>query len=389
MAMGPDNSSRSIFWANDFPPVTSGIATFFVNICRHLPANSVEVIAPQMEETAEVDEALPYPVRRLKLPVGESGSAKLFKTFLTFWYALIESLLRRPARHHCGQVLSSGIAGLLCKKLLGVPYIVYVYGSETVRLGSSGLARRLMHAVMNNSDRVIANSQVTAEEFIAFGTDADHIQVIYPGVDATRFNLDLPDQIMIERYGLQGKKVLLTVARLDERKGHDTVIRALGMLAQEEPNLIYLVPSIGREEERLRQLVQELKLEDRVQFLGLIPNEDLPKLYNVCDIYIMPNRVTTESALAGDIEGFGIAFVEAGACGKPVIACRSGGAVEAVLDDETGLLVEPGSDEAVADAIRRLLHDSDLTTRLGAAGRNRVETTFDWPILSAQLERWV
>ena len=121
----------------------------------------------------------------------------------------------------------------------------------------------------------------------------------------------------------------------------------------------------------------------------MIPTEDLPKLYNLCDIYVMPNRVTTASALAGDIEGFGIAFVEAGACGKPVIACRSGGAVEAVLDEETGLLVEPGSDEAVADAIRRLLHDPDLARRLGTTGRQRVETDFDWPILSAQLACWL
>lgn len=384
-----DPSSKAVFWANDFPPVTSGIATFFENICRHLPVDRVEIIAPRMAGTDEVDEALPYRVRRLNLPVGESGRAKLLKTLLTLWYALLETLFRRPGRHHCGQVLSSGIAGLLCKKLFGAPYIVYVYGSETVRLGGSGIARRLMHAVMNNSDRVIANSRVTADEFIAFGTDAGHIEVIYPGVDADRFRPETPDKPMVERYGLQGKKALLTVARLDERKGHDTVIRALKLLAGEAPDLVYLIPSIGREEARLRALVQELDLEDRVQFLGLIPNEDLPRLYNICDIYVMPNRVTTDSALAGDIEGFGIAFVEAGACGKPVIACRSGGAVEAVLDEETGLLVEPGSDEAVAAAIRRLLNDADLAKRLGEAGRRRVETNFDWPILSAQLEKWL
>ncbi|HIG45410.1 MAG TPA: glycosyltransferase family 4 protein [candidate division Zixibacteria bacterium] len=384
-----NSTSHSIFWANDFPPVTSGIATFFVNICRHLPADRVEVIAPRMEGTDEVDGALPYPVRRLNLPVGESVNAKLFKTVLTLWYGLLESLFRRPARHHCGQVVSSGIAGLLYKKLFGIPYVVYVYGSETVRLGTSNLFRRLMHAILNNSEKVIAISRVTADEFIAFGTDSVHIQVVYPGVDANRFRPDTPDQSVIERFGLHNKKVLLTVARLDERKGHDTVIRALGMLAEEVPELVYLIPSIGREEERLRRLVQESGLKDRVQFLGLFPDEDLPKLYNVCDIYVMPNRVTTASALAGDIEGFGIAFVEAGACGKPVIACRSGGAVEAVLDEETGLLVEPGSDEAVVTAIRRLLHDPDLAKRLGEAGRRRVETTFDWPILSAQLERWL
>ena len=378
--------ARTILWANDFPPVTSGIATFFVNIWRNLPSERVLVIAPEVPDAQTVDRALPFTVRRLRLPVGETGMAKGVKTLLTVFYCFFISLFRRPARHHCGQVLSSGIAGWLCKKVLRIPYVVYVYGSETVRLGG-GFSSSLMRMILHESEVVVANSEYTAEEFISFGIPQAHIQVIYPGVDPEHFHPTDPDPALVEQYSLADKQVLLTVARLDERKGHDVVIRALAILAEDYPDLMYLVPSKGREEPRLRQLTGELGLDERVQFLGFVADEDLPDLYNLCDIYVMPNRITQETELAGDVEGFGIAFIEAGACAKPVVAGRSGGAVEAVADGETGLLVDtPDSPEAVADTIRRLLQDTDLCRQLGQAGRKRVEERYDWRLLARQVE---
>lgn len=375
---------RSILWANDFPPVTSGIATFFVNIWRRLPSDRVMVIAPRMPGDVEIDRALPFPVRRIALPLGENRPAKAIKTVLTILHCLLVSVFRRPAKHHCGQVLSSGIAGWLCKKLFGVPYVVYVYGSETVRF-HRGCSRRLMRAVLRESDLVIANSAYTASEFERFGVASGRLRVIYPGVDTARFRPAPPDPALIDRWGLDGKRVLLTIARLDERKGHDAVIRSLAALANDMPDLVYLIGGRGREENRLRRLTQNLGLDDRVIFTGYVPDEDLPKYYNLCDVFVMPNRVTTQTALTGDIEGFGISFIEAGACGKPVVAGRSGGAVEAVVDGETGLLVDPESPDAVVDAIRRLLADPALAHRLGQAGRQRVETAYDWRDLAKQV----
>lgn len=378
--------SRSILWVNDFPPVTSGIATYFVNIWRYLPSDRVVVIAPKMPGTAEIDRSLPFTVQRLTFPLGETGRAKGLKTLLTVIYCFMISLTQRPSRHHCGQVLSSGIAGLICKKLLRIPYVVYVYGSETIRLGTSGLSRWLMRTILCESDWVIANSAYTAEEFRTFGVDEDRLRVIYPGVDPERFRPADPDGPLIERYGLEGKRVLLTVARLDERKGHDTVIHALASLMEDIPDLVYLIAGKGREEARLRQLSIDMGVGERVLFAGYVPDEDLPDYYNLCDIFVMPNRVTTDTVLAGDIEGFGITFVEAGACGKPVIAGRSGGAVEAVVDGETGLLVDSRSPEAVAEAIRCLLQDRTLADRLGEAGRRRIEAVYDWRLLAKQVE---
>lgn len=378
--------SRSVLWANDFPPTTSGIATFFVNIWRNLPPEKVLVIAPRVPESKKVDQSLPFTVWRLNLPTGESGLSKGLKTLFTVFYCFAISLVQRPERHHCGQVFSSGIAGWLCRKCLRIPYVVYVYGSETVRLGSGGLSERLMRRVLNDCEVVVANSQYTAQEFISFGISPEHIKVIYPGVDPDYFVPADPNPELLDRYGLAGKRALLTVARLDERKGHDVVIRALGILSHEFPDLVYLIPSRGREEPRLRSLTRELNLDERIQFLGFVPDEELPNLYNLCDIYVMPNRVTRETVLAGDVEGFGIAFIEASSCAKPVVAGRSGGAVEAVADGETGILVDaPDSPEAVAEALRKLLSDPDLCQRLGKAGRVRVTEKYDWRLLARQV----
>ena len=294
--------------------------------------------------------------------------------------------LDRPSRFHCGQVLSSGVPGWVCKRLFGVPYVVYVYGSESARLGR-GLQGWLMRRALEECDRVVANSDATSAEFRTFGVPEARIVRVYPGVDPHRFRPGPKDPEGVRRYGLEGKRVLLTVARLDQRKGHDVVIRALGRLRETHPDLVYLIAGMGREEARLRSLAESLQVKDRVRFAGFVPESDLPSVYNLCEVFVMPNRVTEGTRLEGDVEGFGISFVEAGACGKPVVAGRSGGAGEAVLEGTTGLLVDPRSESEVAEAIGRLLENPQEARRLGEAGRCRAESMFDWDHLVRDIER--
>lgn len=373
----------SILFANDFPPVTSGIATFFYQTWRLLPPDRTEICAPMAPGSEKIDSAYPIAVHRLPIPLGESLQAKAVKSFIPFLWTLQRALDRTPDRFHCGQVFSSGVLGYACKKWFGLPYVVYVYGSETARLAGSSRSRDLMSAVLGEADRVITNSDSTTREFVSFGVDADRVERVYPGVDPRVFTPEAPDAIWTDKLDLHGKRVILTVARLDQRKGHDTVLRALARLPSD---VIYLIPSRGREEDRLRALAAELNVQDRVRFLGFVPDADLPKLYNLCDLHVMPNRVTEGTELEGDIEGFGISHVEAGACEKPAIAGRSGGSVEAVLDGKTGLLVDPTSDEEVANAIDRLLNDDQLAHRLGKAARERILVELDWRVLAKQIE---
>jgi len=375
--------SHSLLIANDFPPVTSGIATVFYEIWRRLPPDQTRVLAPMMPNTQQIDANCPMPLTRIRLPLGESGTSKLFKTARTLQWALLHGLVDRPRRIHCGQVFSSGIAGLFCKKLYGIPYVTWVYGSETARLAQGGKSAALMRAVLDESEWVVTNSNMTSDEFISFNVPKEKIRRVYPGVDPERFSPRPKDQTWIDRLKIHDKRVLLTVARLDQRKGHDKVLHAMPQLPQD---VVYLIGGTGREESRLRQITADLNLEDRVHFLGFVPDEDLPTLYNLCDVFVMPNRVTEGTALAGDIEGFGITFIEAGACEKPVIAGRSGGAVEAVMDGKTGILVDPTSDQEIANAILQFLNDPQLANQMGQQARKRIQKELDWRILTKLVE---
>lgn len=373
----------SLLIANDFPPVTSGIATAFGELWRRVPPDRARIIAPKMPCAEAIDAAYPIPIRRIHLPLGETTRAKLGKTAITALHLLIHSLKDRPVRIHCGQVFSSGLAGLLCKRLYGIPYTVWVYGSETARLAQSGLAAHLMRRILSESEWVIANSNATADEFRTFGVPDAQLRRIYPGVDPDRFAPAPPDPARIAALHLENNRILLTIARLDRRKGHDMVIRALPRLPDD---VVYLIGGKGREEPRLRQLAADLNLTHRVHFLGFVPDGDLPALYNLCDVFVMPNRITEGTTLAGDVEGFGISFIEAGACEKPVVAGRSGGAIEAVLHEQTGLLVDPTSETDIACAISRLLDNPEFARRLGRQARQRILREFDWRILAGQVE---
>jgi len=377
---------RALLIANDFPPITSGIATDFYQLWKRVPPDEVMVIAPRIMGDRTFDAKQAFPVMRLWLPLSEHRLAKAVKSLTTVGYALFWGMKVRPAKLHCGQVLSSGIAGVLCKKLFRMPFVVYVYGSETVRLGRNKIMANLMHRVLRESQWVVSNSDFTSQEFEMFGVPREKIRRIYPGVDTNHFHPASKDPSLVQKFDLEGKVVLLTVARLDQRKGHDKVMEALSHLGESARNFLYLIVGKGREEGRLRDLASRLGIQERVVFMGYVPDDELPKYYNLCDIFVMPNRETEGTALAGDVEGFGISFVEAAACGKPVIAGRSGGAREAVIDGTTGLLVNPLSVREIAEALEYLANGPEFAATLGKQGRERAERSFDWELLAKQIE---
>jgi phosphatidylinositol alpha-1,6-mannosyltransferase len=237
----------------------------------------------------------------------------------------------------------------------------------------------LMKKIIHEADELVTNSEFTTQEFIRWGISRGKIIKIVPGVDCSLFYPHEKPSNLLERYHLQNKKVIMTVGRLDERKGHDVVIRAMTHLTKRFPELVYIIVGKGREEERLTKLTKDLNLNDSIIFTGFVGDELLRDYYNLCDIFVLPNRETEQNEqLRGDYEGFGIVFLEASACGKPVIAGNSGGSGEAVANGITGILIDPKSEEAVAQAIERILTDKEYAERLGKAGRQRAEKEFDW-----------
>src|SRR5437773_1079083 len=159
-----------------------------------------------------------------------------------------------------------------------------------------------------------------------------------------------------------------------QHKGMDTVIAALPAILARAPDVRYAVAGTGPDRERLEQLAHKLGLGDRVRFLGGVSDRELPALYNLASVYVGASRRAERLG----VEGFGIALVEASACGRPVVAGNSGGIPDAVRDGETGFLVPPEEPAAFADAICRLLADPAAAQRMGQNGRRAVETYFNW-----------
>jgi glycosyltransferase involved in cell wall biosynthesis len=224
--------------------------------------------------------------------------------------------------------------------------------------------RPLFNSLLGRSRPLITITQAMAARLTALGMPPP--LVVLPGTDPTRFT---------PAGEPPADPTLLTVSRLVSRKGIDTVLQALPAVLSEFPTLRYRIAGEGPEREPLEALAHRLGVDRAAEFLGFVPDEELPDLYRGATVFVMPSREEVKQA---SIEGFGIVYLEASASGLPVIAARSGGALEAVLHEETGLLISPDNPNQLAAATGRLLGDPLLARHFGHAGRRWVEGEMNW-----------
>ncbi|GAI21718.1 unnamed protein product, partial [marine sediment metagenome] len=256
-----------------------------------------------------------------------------------------------------------------------MPYCILVHGSDLKYSSRSKIDAFISSKILKNASMILVNSKYTKDRVLEKGYKRSKIKVLNPGVDTKIFQPNIDTHKIKERYKLFNRRIVLTVARLVPRKGHEIVIKAIPEVIKHIPNLVYIIAGTGEEESRLKEMVDKLKIRAHVIFTGFMEKELLPQLYNACDIFVMPSYERQEF---GDFEGFGIAFLEANACEKPVIGGRSGGIEDAVVDGETGLLVDSHNVSEIIDAVVRLLKNRDLAEKLGQNGRDRVEKKLSW-----------
>jgi phosphatidylinositol alpha-1,6-mannosyltransferase len=231
-----------------------------------------------------------------------------------------------------------------------------------------------MRFTYRHADHVVANSEFTRDELIKLGVMPDSITLIYPGVDIGRFRPDLPCDDLKGAIGLTAsQKLILSVGRLSRRKGFDMVIRSLPELLRKGVDVRYALIGVGEDWDYLANLAREMGVSDRVHMLGHVPPEDLPRWYNACDVFAMPNR-----EINGDTEGFGMVFIEAAACGRPSIAGSVGGTGAAVLDGVTGYRVNGAERGEVESTLLKTLVDADRNRSLGALALDRARREFGW-----------
>jgi len=207
--------------------------------------------------------------------------------------------------------------------------------------------------------------------------------VLYPGADVERFRPDLETRDIRAALGIGDRPLAVCVSRLVARKGQDVLIRAMPAIRARVPDAALLIVGGGPDEDRLRSMAAG---SNDVFFSGQVGEDDLPRYYAVGDVFAMPCR----TRLGGlEVEGWGNVFIEAAACGKPVVVGDSGGAREALVDGETGILVDGARVEAVADAVASLLADPERAAAMGTAGRARVLRSHRWPDIAAELAVWL
>lgn len=341
-----------------FPPAIGGSAVLFGEIYSRLGSTPVAVISDGIE-MVEYGSGIRAPRalwRYLRLAFRLRASAGA-KTMI-----------------HCGRALPEGVAAWLCKLSGGPRYASWAHGEDIASALTSRELTWLMRMVLAGADVIFANSVNTSDMLRDLGVPADRIEIVYPGVDTLRFRPDIDATEVRRQIAPHDETVLLSVGRLQTRKGHDLMIQAVGQLTREGHRALrYVIIGDGSERPRLDALVDHCGVREYVTFVGEMPAPLLPHYYAACDIFVLPNRVEQ-----GDVEGFGIVFLEAAASGRPTVGGRSGGVPEAVADGETGLLVS-GTDVAeLAATIARLMESETLRRRLGDAGRIRTVREFAW-----------
>ena len=368
---------RSLLLATSFPPAVGGIETLLYQTSRRL-ARPPLVVAPNPGTAPDLQV---WQVRTT--PHSLPGAIGYRATWLlhpslhylaTFWRTAVAAARTvLPEVVQCGHVYLAPLAWLVARRLR-CPFIAYAYGQEVWRdgrpMGLAPLDRLLRGRALASADAVLSLGGFTSRLLHDWGVSPSRIVRVPFGAE--------PRPATPPPKGT----TLLSVCRLVPRKGVDTVIRALPAVMRSVPTVQYRVVGSGPDESRLRDLAAAEGVADRIQLLGGLDDEALAREYQRCALFVLPSRCTPD----GELEGLGLVYFEAAAWGRPVLAGRSGGEVDAVEDHVTGRLVDGTSVATVAEALVEMLADQARLRAMGVAGRRRVETTHNWSRAAATVD---
>jgi phosphatidylinositol alpha-1,6-mannosyltransferase len=357
-----------------FLPTKGGTAVWAAEVYKRLGGKEIHIVTAEVPGAQVVDAVHPNTIHRLDLrrvPWLRPESLAMYARF--FFKSMALALSHRFDAVHAFRALPEGLVAWAVARLTFRPVVLYAHGEELTTWGRGGKYKAMRFALCH-ADRVIANSEHTRDTLLDMGVDAMRITVIYPGVDVSVFMPGLDVSGLREGRGIRpDEKLVFSVGRLSRRKGFDQMIRAVAQLHAEGIPVRYVIAGIGEDADYLDGLIAEHNVQAVVHRIGAVSEADLPRWMNACDVFAMPNR-----DIDGDNEGFGMVFIEAGACGKPILAGDAGGTGAAVLDGLTGLRVDGTSIKAVADGLIRLLSGKDDVKDMGRSGWKRVQTEFAW-----------
>jgi phosphatidylinositol alpha-1,6-mannosyltransferase len=367
---------RTLVVTNDFPPRVGGIQRTLESLCRSLPAERVSVVAPSSVGSEAFDRSAAFDIVR------ERGR------FVWPTPGFADRLHGEIERSGADVVLFGDAfpLALVGSQLAsrGTPYVVLAHGFD-YWLSTVPIAHGAMKLMTSHASRVAGCSEFISRRVRTAVPRGVPVSVLHPGADVERFRPDLPTADIREKHGLGDRPLVVCVSRLVPRKGQDVLIRSMRAIQRRVPEAGLLIVGSGPYERKLRSLAERAPTRS-VSFAGEVTERDLPRYYAAGDVFAMPCR-TRMGGL--EVEGWGNVFIEAAACERPVVVGDSGGSREALVHGETGLLVDGSDVDGVADAIAGLLEDPAYASRLGKAGRARVEREHTWPRVAERLAGWL
>ena len=360
---------------NDLGPRAGGIESFVLGLLERVEKNSVVILSSTQKNHTEFDRNLfdkygAIVIRdRSKILLPTPRVSKKAKKILaeyqatTIWFGAAAPL------------------ALMASKLrkAGAKNIVALTHGHEVWWAKLPIFRSAIAKIAREVDFLTYLGDFTRNSMLPAISDKSKLVKIAPGIDIEHFSPSEVDLTLIEKYRLENRRVIVSVGRLVHRKGQDKLIEALPAILKRYPNTVLLLVGEGPIKSMLEKLIRHHGLENNVIFTGRIQFNDLPKYIQLGEIFAMPSR---DRFFGLEVEGLGIVYLEASACGVPVIVGRSGGAPDAVIENQTGLIVDGTNSNEISDAVCKLLADPKLAKQMGQNGRNWVIDNWQWKIWS-------
>jgi phosphatidylinositol alpha-1,6-mannosyltransferase len=385
-----------LFVANIFAPIRGGSATVYETLARLGAPGEMAVLTAwrhygtgqEIQGWDQYDANARYPVTRLELlrprvmprPANKLVSAwRYLVTDIPIALRVAVSALRLVRRHGIevvciGELASGAWIGEFLRRVVGTRLVFYIHGEEITTRHTHGKFGGGRRRALQGADAIVAVSRFTVNALrTEFDVDPAKIHLIPNGVDTRRFSPALDDGRFRARFDLGDHPIVLCVGRLVARKGFDRTIQAWPQVLAGVPDARLVIVGEGDQAAELQRLADDAGVRDTVKLVGPLSDGDLVAAYRAATIFAMPNRTLPD----GDTEGFGLVFLEANACGRAVVGGRAGGAVEAVIDGQTGLLVDGNQPGEIAEALVRLLTDHALRHRMEQAGLEHARCN-DW-----------
>ena len=374
MGLAVYSEKKVLLVTNDLGPRAGGIETFILGLIEGLPKNSLVIYTSSQNGQAPFDAQL---LEKFGAIVIRDRAKILLPT-----PRITRKAVRILKQYKIQNVWFGAAAplGFMASQLRngGATNIVALSHGHEVWWAKIPVLKQILQKIIKDIDKLGYLGEFTKNEISKATTEVNKLVQIAPGIDTNHFQPKKPNPNLVSKYQLEGRRVIVCVARLVHRKGQDQLIKALPAVLKKHPDAILLIVGQGPIEQMLRNSARQLAVTHKVIFTGRVPHADLADYISLGEVFAMPVR----SRFYGfEVEGLGISYLEASACGLPVVVGKSGGAVDAVIDQVTGLLVDGKNVNEITDAICRLLADPAKAQAMGQAGRG-------WVISDWQISNW-